>query len=290
MRLQRIVDGWSLTAMLIYPLAVLGIFILERLLPAVPDQKPLGTGVIQDAMWVLIAAAAGAMLFGWYTRFLYRLYEHYLSFLTITTLASLPMIVRFVLAVLVLDLTRWGQHWLHHNVKWLWPFHAVHHSQQELNLFSDYKIHFMEYFVRLPISVLPMMMLGLEQPQILGWLMISAWHARLYHANIRTDFGPLRYLLVTPQSHRVHHSRDPRHFNQNYGAMLSVWDYLFGTQHREYDVYPDTGIPDDQFPAPGSRSLGEVLLTPIRQLVYPFRQIWGFCFTGWRAAKVDELP
>lgn len=278
-RLQRLVGSWSLAAMVLYPLGVLTIFMLERLYPAVPDQKTLSNGVVHDALWVLISAAVGVVMFGWYLRLLYSVYDRHLSFLTLSMAASLPVLVRLAIGAVILDLTRWVQHWLHHRVKWLWPFHAVHHSQRELNLFSDYKIHFMEYFVRLPVSLFPMLMLGLSQPQVLWWLLLLAWHSRLYHANIRSDFGPLRYLLVTPQSHRLHHSRDPRHFDHNYGAMLSVWDYLFGTQYRRYDVYPETGIPDEKFPAERSASLSDVLMTPVRQMVYPFRQLR----TSWQA-------
>jgi fatty acid hydroxylase family protein len=125
-----------------------------------------------------------------------------------------------------------------------------------------------------PLSALAMLMLKLQAPAVTWWILLLSWHARLYHANIRSDFGPLRYLLVTPQSHRVHHSRDLAHLNHNYGATLSIWDYLFGTQFRRYDVYPETGIADERFPAETAQSVSGVLAAPMRQMLYPFGQLW----------------
>ena len=265
---------WSLTAMLFYPVGLLTILFLERRFPAVPTQRTLSTGLVHDALWVLIEATVTFVVVTWYSRTLHAFYARHLGCLTLTMAQSLPMWARLVIGVLVLDLARWCQHWLHHHVKWLWPFHAVHHAQQELNLFSDYRIHFMEFFVRLTVQVLPMLMLGLQAPEVTWWILLLVWHARLYHANIRTNFGWLRYLIVTPQSHRVHHSRSAEHLNRNYGAMLSVWDYLFATQYRQYDEYPQTGIDDERFPRESSRSFGGILMTPIRQLLYPFPQLW----------------
>lgn len=273
-RVRRLVSGWSLQAMLFYPFGLLAILLLERRFPAVPTQRTLSTGLVHDVLWVLIEAVVELFFVGWYVGLLSAGYARYLSFLTLTVAGSFPMAVRLGIGVVVMDLLRWIQHWLHHRVKWLWPFHAVHHAQRELNLFSDYRNHFMEQFVRRAVLVLPMLMLGLDTPHLVWWVLLLSWHARLYHANIRSDFGPLRYVFVTPQSHRVHHSRHPEHFDRNYGAMLSVWDYLFGTQYRRYDVYPETGVQDEDFPVETTDSVSGVLATTIREMLYPFRRLF----------------
>lgn len=272
-RLESLVGGWSPTMMLVYPVGVLAIFLLERWMPAVPSQRTIGTGVIHDVFWILIKAAARLVLFTGYSTLIYRFYVQYLSFLSIPLGSWLPTAAGVVVAVVLADFVQWFQHWLHHNVKWLWPFHAVHHSQRELNLFSDYRVHSMEYIVRRPLSVLPMLILGLQAPEVTWWLLLTSWHTRMQHANIRANFGPLRYLIVTPQSHRVHHSRRPEHFNQNYGSIFSFWDYLFGTRCKDSNVYPETGIADESFPAESGNSIFGVLQTLLQQLIYPFRQI-----------------
>lgn len=272
--LRKLTSDWSLASMAIFPLALLAILLLERRFPAVPDQKTLSTGLVHDVLWVLIQAAVLLVIARWYGGVLYRIYTRHLSFLTLPVAASLPVVARLAIGALAMDFGRWCDHWLLHHVSWLWPFHAVHHAQRELNLFSDYRTHIVELIVRYTALMLPMLMLKLEAPAVTWWLLLLSWHARLYHANIRSDFGALRYLLVTPQSHRVHHSRHPEHFDRNYGAMLSVWDHLFGTQYRHYDIYPETGVEDETFPVETARSVAGVFATTMRQLLYPFHQLW----------------
>jgi len=80
-------------------------------------------------------------------------------------------------------------------------------------------------------------------------------------------------VLVTPQSHRVHHSIEGRHSDTNFGSLFSVWDHLFGTQYRRYDEYPDTGIEDAAFPVERSTRIRDLLVTPIVQMAYPFQRI-----------------
>ena len=286
-RVRKLTGEWSLGSMILYPLAILAIFMLERMFPAAPNQKTLSTGLVHDALWVLIEAAAALVLFRWYARLLFVTYSRHFGFLTLPVPQSLPVIVRLAIGAVVLDFGRWWQHWAHHHVAWLWPFHAVHHSQKELNLFSEHRVHVVHYFTRYTLSVLPMLMLKLQEPAVTWWILLLAWHARLYHANIRSNFGPLRYLFVTPQSHRMHHSRDAAHFNCNYGATLSIWDYLFGTQFRRYDLYPETGIDDEKFPAETAQSVSSVLATPVRQLLYPFQQLWKSA--GW-SSKARYRP
>jgi len=120
-----------------------------------------------------------------------------------------------------------------------------------------------------------------------GFAIFHLWYTRLYHANIRTNLGPLKYILVTPQSHRVHHSLALEHRDTNFGSLFSFWDYLLGTQCQEYDVYPDTGIDDADFPQEQRLGLKRLLLTPIEQMLYPLAS------SRWRPApamKENNLP
>ena len=169
----------------------------------------------------------------------------------------------------------WLQHWVNHKVPWFWEFHAVHHSQPELNFFTDYRYHVVEYFVRHTILSIPFSVLTFDTPTIVIVSLMTGWCSKFYHGNIRANLGLLKYLLVTPQSHRVHHSKENKHRDKNFGSILSVWDYLFGTQYRDYDEYPDTGIRDDAFPMEGARQWSDLLVTPIIQMAYPFRKILG---------------
>jgi sterol desaturase/sphingolipid hydroxylase (fatty acid hydroxylase superfamily) len=279
-RLRKVTAGWSVASMVAYPIGMLAIFSLERLFPADPAQKTFSTGLIHDGLWELATAINGLVLVRWFGGLLFLFYARHLSFLTLPFAPSVPALARLAIGAVVVDLLRWIHHWLYHHVPWLWAFHAVHHSQEELNLFSDRRIHFLEYFSTQAVLTLPMLMLGLNAPDVIWWVLFLVWHARLEHANIRTNYGFLRYLIVTPQGHRVHHSKHPKHFDRNFGAFLSIWDYLFGTQYRHYDEYPDTGVDDEKFPAESATSLTDVLAAPLRQTVYPFRYLWRMMGSG----------
>jgi sterol desaturase/sphingolipid hydroxylase (fatty acid hydroxylase superfamily) len=79
--------------------------------------------------------------------------------------------------------------------------------------------------------------------------------------------------LVTPQSHRIHHSIEPEHQDKNFGSLFSIWDFMFGTQVTAWRDYPETGIADQAFPHETSGDIASLLLMPIRQMIYPLRQI-----------------
>ncbi len=257
----------------LYLSLVVTILLLERRWPAEPAQNMFGVAIFQDVIWMLIHAVAEATILVVWVGVLHRFYDRYLGFLSIDLTALLPYWGVILLGVVLMDFLRWLQHVLHHKVPWLWQFHTVHHSQVRLNLFTDYRYHAFEYLVRQMICFLPLLAFGLGTYEIFWIALALSWQARLYHANIKTNFGLLRYVLVTPQSHRVHHSIEDRHQDMNYGAFLSVWDFMFGMQCKEFDVYPDTGIRNEHFPLEVSARGLSLLWTPLRQIIYPFQVI-----------------
>lgn len=247
------------------------VFLFEHLIPAKPDQGIFNVSVLQDVVWFVVSSAARATLVVAYVYLLRSLYDQYAGHLTITAIGSWPAPVRFAWGVLLADFLAWFHHWVRHKVPWFWHFHAVHHSQRQLNMFTDFRYHIVEYFISQTLQAIPLFMLAVATPTVVLYSLFQSFVTRAYHGNIRTDLGPLRYLLVTPQSHRIHHSIEPQHFDKNFGVVFSIWDYVFGTQHRQYDEYPDTGIPDEAFPH--ETSARGVLRTLVKQHWYPFQAI-----------------
>ncbi len=92
--------------------------------------------------------------------------------------------------------------------------------------------------------------------------------------------GPLKYILVTPQSHRVHHSDQPEHIDKNFGNFLSIWDFIFGTQVRDFEVYPATGVHDKAVPRPAHATLGHAAIAWGAMLVYPFKVLFSGATPG----------
>ena len=136
--------------------AVVFILLLERLYPVNPQQKMFSVGFMQDSVWLVIGLLFEGVVAAAYTKGLRGFYHQYFSFLTIDAIALLPEVVRFTLAIFVSDFLAWFQHWVKHKVPWFWEIHAVHHSQRQLSLFTDFRFHFMEYLISRSISVIPM--------------------------------------------------------------------------------------------------------------------------------------
>lgn len=249
--------------------------LFEYCVPTKADQPIVSVGLLQDALYFVVSTVFRIAVLSFYVALLKALYERHLDFLTLPSLAAQPFAVRATLMIVFTDFVAWLHHYVRHRVNTLWQFHAVHHSQRQMNLFTDVRVHPVDRVVSQTIQLIPLMMLEPSLPTLVTYTLFHQWYTKLYHANIRSNFGLLRYVLVTPQSHRVHHSYDPRHFNKNFGVIFSCWDRLFGTQYPRYDEYPDTGVPDPAFPYEAERRISRLLVSTVAQLIYPFRVVFG---------------
>ena len=249
---------------------ITAVLLLERLVPARAGQALLSRGTRHDLLWVPFRLVMQASFLPAVIVLLRLGYDRWLSFLTVEAVAGWPTPARLALAVLWGDFLFWLIHYVRHKVEFLWYFHAVHHSQKELSFFTEYRVHPLDDLFAMTLGVIPILMVEHSYVNVTAILWLRHWHTRIYHSNIRTDFGPLRYVLVTPQSHRVHHSVEKAHRDRNFGLTFSIWDHLFATQWRNYDDYPETGIDDSGFPFEQDRAQSSVG-TLLSQLAYPFR-------------------
>lgn len=246
--------------------------VLERWMPAVKGQPMLSKGFVHDFVYFVIIVLFRVLVLSVYVQGLRWLYDSYLSFLTVDAVAYWPGWAKAVIGVAITDFLGWFHHMVRHKVPWFWRLHAVHHSQRELNLFTDVRYHPFEYLISQTIQALPMFMFDAALPVVVAYGFFQHAFTKFYHGNLRTNLGPLRFVLVTPQSHRIHHSARIEHRDQNYGVVFSIWDRMFGTLVRDATSYPATGIDDPTFPHEMSiRGLG-LLRGPWRQFLYPFKR------------------
>ena len=253
-------------------LGLAAILVLELRFPAKP--QPLWSrDRCLDILWVLSFGPLVVLTAFWFDRGMSWLFENPLAGLRIFSLADhVPWTLAVIICFVIGDLLSWCYHYLKHRSTLLWRFHAVHHSTDDLNVFSDQRIHVAEHFINRTVITLPFFMIGGNAAAVVFWFVLArVWYVRFVHANIRTNLGPLRYVLVTPQYHRIHHSIEPQDRDHNFGAVLSIWDRLFGTVIDDHERYPTTGIPDPHFPRPQSRAPLALLRIFVAQLVYPFR-------------------
>ena len=137
-----------------------------------------------------------------------------------------------VLAFLACDLSYYWEHRCAHRVGLLWrAYHAVHHSSPQYTVSTAYRVCFLNQALA-PAFYLPWVLLGLSPVLVLGF-QLACFH---YQAWLHTEaIGPLPKLdpwLNTPANHRIHHSTAARHRDRNLGAVLMIWDRLFGTYSR----------------------------------------------------------
>lgn len=249
------------------------IFLLERLFPARPEVPGFSASVVMDALYMMLhlPVIAGVLvaLSGPITDFL----DERASAVVVDSTRSWPAWLAVLVGVAIGDLGVWFTHMLKHKVPLFWRFHMIHHSQVNMNLFTANRTHPIDALIEHFILVVPFFFLFPAIPEQAGSLfllgLLSGWWVRFQHANIRTDLGPLRYFMVTPQSHRIHHSIDPAHWNSNY-ANIFAWDRLLGTQHKDHTAYPSTGIGDPDFPEPSRLSIGDLCSSFVGQMLFPF--------------------
>lgn len=176
---------------------------------------------------------------------------------------SVPL-VSFFVYLLLFDLLDYWYHRLSHTYRWWWSLHAVHHSQQQMTLWSDNRNHLLDDILRDFVFATVALAVGVETSQYVLLVALSQLLQSLQHANLRLHFGWLgERLLVSPRFHRTHHAVGLGHERQgkdgkparlggcNYGVIFPWWDMLFRTAVFTQSYYP-TGI-RDQMPPPTGR-------------------------------------
>jgi sterol desaturase/sphingolipid hydroxylase (fatty acid hydroxylase superfamily) len=253
----------------------LSILLFEWIRPGVRTQRVFSWGLAQDFVWFNFDIALRVAALPAYVGLLKLLYDSATGGYTIAALMPWPLLVKIIAAVVVFDFLQWGNHWIRHKVRPFWHFHSVHHSQRELNTFTDLRIHAVEYCIAETLAFIPMLALGVPALAVMGVGGFRMWYARFVHANIGTNLGPLKHVFVTPQYHRVHHSIEPQHQDKNFGVLLTVWDRMAGTMNRNYDEYPATGVVGLEFLPPRRFAPTAWARDFLRLFFHPFRALGG---------------
>jgi sterol desaturase/sphingolipid hydroxylase (fatty acid hydroxylase superfamily) len=139
---------------------------------------------------------------------------------------------------LMKDFVEWWIHRLLHRVPFLWEFHKVHHSVEQMGFAAHLRYHWMETLVykTAVYIVLAFFGFGIDDFFFVHIFTIAVGHWN--HANFRVRIGPLKYVLNNPNMHMWHHAYDlpgNRPFGVNFGISLSLWDYLFRTDYIPHE-------------------------------------------------------
>jgi len=259
------------------------LLLLEFLFPCNPSQPLIGKSFLQDAFWFAIDTPLSFLFVLPVVEFLHGLFEQYLGFLTLGTATVWPAYVQLIAALLLAEFIFWFNHFARHKIRTLWLFHSVHHSQKEMNVFTDNRVHIVDRFIISLLMFIPFFIFHVSTLYAVAVIGIyKPIHDRFIHANLKINLGWLGWLISSPQFHRVHHSVESAHQDKNFGAHFSIYDYLFGTAVRSRDIYPQTGIADPRFPTEDKVCISKLPKNLLEQIVYPFKHIFGHLLSARR--------
>ena len=171
-----------------------------------------------------------------------------------------PILVQVLLIVLVADFTQYWVHRTFHSTAVLWPFHAVHHSAEEMDWLAGSRLHLIDVIITRGLTYVPIFVLGFSNSALMAYVFLVAAQATFIHANVRWRFPWVRRLIATPAFHHWHHSADRDAVDKNFAVHTPIWDILFGTYY----------LPDRWPTRYGLSDRRDVPSGWMKQLLYPF--------------------
>jgi sterol desaturase/sphingolipid hydroxylase (fatty acid hydroxylase superfamily) len=179
-----------------------------------------------------------------------------------------PLSLAIITSVILLDLAIYLQHVLFHAVPALWRLHRMHHADLEVDVTTGVRFHPIEILLSMGIKLGVVAAFGMPAVAVLIFEVLLNATSMFNHGNVRLSAvldRALRWIVVTPEMHRIHHSMTPRETNSNFGFNLPWWDRLFGT----YRAAPAAGqegmtLGIEQFRDPSELRLDRMLLQPFR--------------------------
>lgn len=179
-----------------------------------------------------------------------------------------PVWFAFVVSVVALDLVIYLQHVMFHAVPALWRLHRMHHADLEFDVTTGLRFHPIEILLSMGLKLAVVAALGPPAAAVLVFEVVLNGTAMFNHSNIRIPLGLdriLRWVVVTPDMHRVHHSIHPYETNSNFGFNLPWWDRLLGTYRAQpQEGHEDMTIGIEQFRTRRDLWLDRMLFQPLR--------------------------
>ena len=211
----------------------------------------LNSALARIAMPILpVALAAMAVQEGWG---LFNIFE-------------VPVSLAVVISVILLDFFIYMQHVMVHAVPLFWRLHRMHHADTDYDVTTGARFHPLEILLSLWIKLAVILILGPPVVAVIIFEVLLNATAMFNHGNLRLPLGLdrlLRFLMVTPDMHRVHHSSIIRETNSNFGFNLPWWDYLFGTYRDQPELgHEGMEIGIDQFRKAQDQHLHAMLMQP----------------------------
>ncbi len=254
--------GAHLFAALYLPIALVAVAIigLELAFPARPDWKPRRADVASDALFIVIVQVLLPRLFAVGLTLAIAAWTH-------AHVPSpwwphhWPLFGQALLMVLAVDFLRYWLHRACHGFAPLWRLHEVHHSPDILYTLNVGRFHPFEKILQFCLDTVPFVLLGVAPQVVAAYFLFYAVNGFFQHSNLHLKYGFLNYIVGSAETHRWHHSRDPKVAYCNFGNTTIVWDLLFGTWYLPKERSVEIGIPDRDYP----KDFWAQMFTPFRR-------------------------
>ncbi len=200
---------------------------------------------------------------------------------------ELPALLKFVIAFLLLDLFIYWQHAMFHVLPVLWRFHRVHHADMDIDVSTGLRFHPVEIFLSIMLKIFIIVMLGAPLLAVILFEVILNLSSMFTHSNINLNAKLeriLRWFIVTPDMHRIHHSVRENETNSNFCFNLSLWDRIFGTYiHKPKDGQMTMTIGLEHFRDPEYQKLKSLLFMPFSN------KVTGYAINSRDTGNAEEL-
>ncbi len=171
-----------------------------------------------------------------------------------------PLWLQAIEVLFLADLIFYWAHRVFHTSR-LWPFHAVHHSNTQMDWLTSMRFHPVNDVISRTCQAVPLVLLGFAPAAVMVMIPVVVAFIVITHGNLPWTWGPLRYVFVSPVYHHWHHSTDEQAVDKNFAGVLVLWDWLFGTLYLPKHARPvEYGVAGAKLPG-GLFGL----------LVYPFK-------------------
>jgi sterol desaturase/sphingolipid hydroxylase (fatty acid hydroxylase superfamily) len=158
---------------------------------------------------------------------------------------TIPLFFSTVLTLLLLDFAIYSQHILSHKIALLWRLHQIHHTDIDVDVTTAVRFHPLEIMLSMVYKSLWITMIGANTTIVVLFEILLNLSVTFNHSNIYLPSKLdkiIRYIFVTPDMHRIHHSTNLEEMHSNYGFSIACWDRIFNTYHAE-PQYPYTTMP-----------------------------------------------
>lgn len=178
------------------------------------------------------------------------------------TVRAQPVVLQFLECMLVADLFEYTVHRFFHTTRWLWPFHAVHHSSTEMDWLAGSRLHIVDIVLTRGITFVPLFVLGFDTGPLYAYLVFVSVHAVFIHSNVSWRFPRwVEAVIVTPRFHHWHHAIEREAIDKNFAVHFPFIDKLLGTYYGPDGTWPaGYGIQGSDVPD----GFGAQLVYPVR--------------------------